>query len=378
MTKTEPEGFLVCHNVPIARTGWQQYLPREMGLPEDSGMVRVERTENEVFSSAAIASFEGKPVTDGHPPGEVDPSNYAAYTKGHVSNVRRGADELADYLVADLIIYDAVLIAEIEAGKREVSCGYDCKYIENGDGAYRQVDIAGNHVAIVNKGRAGNTVAIRDAKPKEEKTRMSVKREITKKGILAKMLSAFAKDADPEEVQQAADAIYGDEKPVETPAAEKTADSGVESALQALTSRLDALEAKLSQPAKDDLESLEEELSKPATEDTEEASVTVPAEKIADEEPDKTSTADKAPILSLIKTLKPVVANLPPEQRRTVADAMGKALRDAMVVKPTQDGQGNAYAQMLKRKTKDNKPAQDKGAYGEACRKRNPHYKGDK
>jgi len=377
MTKTEPEGFLVCHNVPIARTGWQQYLPREMGLPEDSGMVRVERTENEVFSSAAIASFEGKPVTDGHPPGEVDPSNFAAYTKGHVSNVRRGSGEQADYLVADLIIYDANLIAEIEVGKREVSCGYDCKHTENGDGSYTQTGIVGNHVAVVSKGRAGNMVAIQDEQPKEEKERMSIKKETTKKGILAKMLSVFAKDADPEEVQQAADAIYGDEKPVEAQSAEKTTDSGAE-ALQALTSRLDALEAKISQPAKDELESLEEELSKPVTEDTEEESVTVPAETIADGESDKTSTADKAPILSLVKALKPVVATLPPEQRRIVADAMGKALRDAMVVKPTQDGQGNAYAQMLKRKTKDNKPVQDKGAYGEACRKRNPHYKGDK
>ena len=27
------EGFLICKNVPIARTGTQEYLGREMGLP---------------------------------------------------------------------------------------------------------------------------------------------------------------------------------------------------------------------------------------------------------------------------------------------------------------------------------------------------------
>ena len=30
MTET-PEGFLICHDVPIARTGRQDYLNRELG-----------------------------------------------------------------------------------------------------------------------------------------------------------------------------------------------------------------------------------------------------------------------------------------------------------------------------------------------------------
>ena len=68
MTKT-PEGFLICHNVPIARTGWYEYLESELkdnGSPTET--IQVYRGPNEVFSSAAIASFEGKPVTDEHPP----------------------------------------------------------------------------------------------------------------------------------------------------------------------------------------------------------------------------------------------------------------------------------------------------------------------
>lgn len=58
MTKT-PEGFLICHNVPIARTGRQDYLPQEIGM-EGSKLVSVIRTDEEVFSPQAIASFEGK------------------------------------------------------------------------------------------------------------------------------------------------------------------------------------------------------------------------------------------------------------------------------------------------------------------------------
>lgn len=34
MTKT-PEGFLICHSVPICRTGEQEYLPREIGVEEE-------------------------------------------------------------------------------------------------------------------------------------------------------------------------------------------------------------------------------------------------------------------------------------------------------------------------------------------------------
>ena len=48
MTET-PEGFLICHDVPINRTGTQKYLAREIGLEGDE-LVTVIRTEEEVFS----------------------------------------------------------------------------------------------------------------------------------------------------------------------------------------------------------------------------------------------------------------------------------------------------------------------------------------
>ncbi|MBQ8080578.1 MAG: DUF2213 domain-containing protein, partial [Clostridia bacterium] len=60
MTMT-PEGYLICFDVPIARTGMQQYLRSELGITDDdpNGIVEVIRTEDEVFSDACIASFEG-------------------------------------------------------------------------------------------------------------------------------------------------------------------------------------------------------------------------------------------------------------------------------------------------------------------------------
>ena len=57
------DGFLICRNVPIARTGDQDYLGSEIGLDgEDAGkIIPVHRSPREVFSQATMASFEGKP-----------------------------------------------------------------------------------------------------------------------------------------------------------------------------------------------------------------------------------------------------------------------------------------------------------------------------
>ena len=75
MTDT-PEGFLICHDVPIARTGPQDYLARELQLDGDPDrFVSVQRYPEDVFEAATLASFEGKPVTDGHPPENVGPEN---------------------------------------------------------------------------------------------------------------------------------------------------------------------------------------------------------------------------------------------------------------------------------------------------------------
>ena len=59
---------------------------------------------------------------------------------------------------------DPIAIDEIVSGvKREVSAGYDCEYVEK-DGKIYQQNIRGNHVALVQAGRAGNRVKIKDSK----------------------------------------------------------------------------------------------------------------------------------------------------------------------------------------------------------------------
>lgn len=193
------EGFLICKDVPIARTGLQKYLAEEIGEKENAGKIYdVLRPAYEVFKPAAIASFEGKPVTDGHPPETVAAENYNHYIKGHAQNVRQEGDKL----IADLYIMDAELAQKIkDKQKREISCGYLCNYEKDGE-SYKQTNIEGNHIAIVEAGRAGTDVAIKDS---GEKVKTQIKRGKKMKDFYKKMLHIFgsaAKDATPEELKE--------------------------------------------------------------------------------------------------------------------------------------------------------------------------------
>lgn len=170
-----PEGFLICYDVPAARIGEMAYSPREvpaeLGVGRD-GSVRITRSEAEVFDARSMASLNGKPVTDDHPPVDVDPKNWQFYTKGVVVNPRRGEGDNKDFLVVDLIVYDEDTINDIAAGKREVSCGYNPEYLQLVDsstgepiqGRGEQAKIRYNHLALVKSGRCGPHCAIGDQK----------------------------------------------------------------------------------------------------------------------------------------------------------------------------------------------------------------------
>ena len=163
MEKT-PEGFLLCHDVPISRTGFFEYLKSETNLKtaDDRGIVKLERPADELFSEQTIKSFEGKPVVIGHS-SFVTPENWKNRTIGIVQNVRRGLNADADKLLADLLITDRKGINIIEKNNlREVSCGYDAIDEEISDGIGRMSNIIGNHVALVENGRCGSACRIKD------------------------------------------------------------------------------------------------------------------------------------------------------------------------------------------------------------------------
>lgn len=169
-----PEGYLICQDAILARTGDQAYLKSEIyeDFDGEDMMVNVQRKPEQVFSSEALASFEDKPITVEHPDESVGPHNYSELAVGHTRNVRKGKFNGQDVMIADLVITDEQAIEDIKNGIRtELSCGYDCD-ITKGDHP-EQINIRGNHVALCEEGRAGiakiidSKSAIKDVNPKE-------------------------------------------------------------------------------------------------------------------------------------------------------------------------------------------------------------------
>lgn len=391
MTET-PEGYLICHDVPINRTGTQEYTAGEMQLDGDpERIITVNRYPEDVFDAAALASFEGKDVTAGHPPENLTPETHAAYSKGHVENVRRAGDQT----IADLHIKDATLISDIKNGiVREVSCGYVCNWEPDGAG-YKQTHIRGNHVAIVPHGRAGHDVAIKDqAAERAEKGSKAMS------NFWRGFLTAFgeaAKDATPEQMEQVTNAAVKaldaapaekaqEAEPVAKPAAkaaENTGDEMIERAPKGddIGSKLDRilemLEAKArggrgEHPLHDesDLDEMIAKLSGKGEKEEEmdaESAVTVPAEQMEDK-----SACDSA--VALLKRVRPAVAQIKDSaDRARVVDALLSTLGNGNmggILKATHDSARRA-ASATQKTTYEARCAESEANYAAF----NPHLK---
>ena len=175
------EGYLICTDAILARTGKQDYLKGELFANcEDTANERIsiDRPYNEVFDTKTLSSFENKPVTFDHPDEDVNISNYKSYAVGYVRDVHQGKTENGeDVIMGNLVITDKDAIEAIENGDHtDLSCGYDCE-IKDENGSYYQSNIRGNHVALCEEGRAGiarivdskiNDSDIQDTKVKDE------------------------------------------------------------------------------------------------------------------------------------------------------------------------------------------------------------------
>lgn len=145
-TKT-PEGFL--QDCPVlSRVGVFDYV-------QPDGKIRKEyRPAEEVFHADHLASIAAKPITDEHH-GRITAANARGKIIG--STLSPGRQD-GENVIGDIIIHDSASTAV----KRELSLGYTLDLDEtpgefNGvryDAVQRNLRV--NHLALVNKGRAGN------------------------------------------------------------------------------------------------------------------------------------------------------------------------------------------------------------------------------
>lgn len=156
MTKTEDGQRLVGRAV-ITNTGVFRY-------PQADGSVWLElRHPDDVFDPKSLASLDGIALTNSHPDVGVSAENYKFLTVGSVT----GPSHDAYHVTAKLSVNDKQAMADVMAGKRALSCGYDCELVQE-SGVYlgmpythRQKRIRYNHVAIVDVGRAGDAAKMR-------------------------------------------------------------------------------------------------------------------------------------------------------------------------------------------------------------------------
>ena len=299
------EGFLICRNVPISRTGDQEYLGGEIGTPGAGGgqIVTVHRPPEEVFSTAALASFEGKPVTNDHPPVLIGPDDVKTYEMGHAQNVRRGDGEWEEYTLADLHIHDRELIDAVQSGKREISCGYECEYVPNGDGTYTQRNIRGNHVAVVERGRAGKRAAILDSDKKKAKE-PERKGNMNKKGLFFKLFGQA-------------------EGQKEEPAKETASDEAVIDAIaEKILAKLEEKGAcKKKEETKDALDAALEKLTEGG--DPGQAGETEKTSGDTEKETRTGTGMDRSTAAGILKAMRPAVAAIKDEKERlAVSDAL--------------------------------------------------------
>ena len=232
--------------------------------------------------------------------------------------------------------------------------------------------------------------------------------------ILAKMLARFAQDADPEELEEAVDAVEDITSPAEEPAAPAPQppvpeqDAG-DDVIQQILNRLDALEKKNGatdeDPEEDPLAKMEKELDamegaeeEPVVaEEKEEEFVTpdedpdeveshfIDPEKINEGDEDEVTEEEVTEIPSedckgrdaariALNAIKPIIAALPANQRKKAADAAVAQIRKAsgLSEKPGK----NQYIALKKPRKKASDSTADVSEIGKAIMaRRNPHYK---
>jgi uncharacterized protein len=250
-----PEGYLLCQNVPIARAGVMQYTRGELAEVEydSDGMCSVLRPVEALHSDSTVASFIGKPVTLDHPREAVTPANFKRYAVGMAVKVWPGSGEHSNCLMADLLITEPAIINKLSANVIQISAGYRAETKSIGAGQAISGEMIGNHIALVEYGRCGDTCSIIDS---ATISRMKGKSMSDKPNLFTK-LKLWMQDA---EAEMEADPVM-----VEPKAETQTSDPGarlsaVEKAVNSMVERLIFLEEKMAKaPGKEEMAEAKDE-----------------------------------------------------------------------------------------------------------------------
>lgn len=193
-------GWFEIANNPISREGVFPYSGSQIGAPDPGRVYRVLRPASELARPETLDSFRLVPIIDDHTMlGERATPAEAVGVDGVIGENIHVQDGV---MKANLKIFSRTLAEKIKSGKTQLSCGYRCVYdftpgVWNGqayDAVQRQ--ITGNHLALVDEGRMGPSVAVLDqmtftVDAKEQKPVMDEAIEAALDAIQASMGTAF-------------------------------------------------------------------------------------------------------------------------------------------------------------------------------------------
>lgn len=174
-TNKELDGnnFLVAHDVPIAKTGIQQYSRAELGDKDGhpDELLNVYRPPETFNDEKLLKSFDGIPIVYEHPDnGKVDNHNFKQYAVGTVSGVYFKDGSL---YAKKLTIIDKEAIRNVlNKSTNELSIGFKGEVIKESGKfngipyQYRESVIHANHLALCEQGKAGPYYAINSMKGK--------------------------------------------------------------------------------------------------------------------------------------------------------------------------------------------------------------------
>lgn len=172
----DSNGWFEVKNNPLSRVGVYQYKGSSIrdtdgNMPADPDkLYNVYRPEEELSNPEAIDSFKLLPWVDNHAMlGREEVGMTPAERKG-VSGVLGEDVYFKDgTLYGNIKVFSEKMAESIKNGKRELSLGYRCKYLKK-SGTYQgqpydyvQIEIRGNHLALVDDGRMGESVHVLDS-----------------------------------------------------------------------------------------------------------------------------------------------------------------------------------------------------------------------
>lgn len=195
----DQDGYLICENCILGRSGYQDYVGTELGL-RTNDIISVSRREEDIFNADSLSTLEGRPFTYLHPSEDVNIDNYNELAKGNVFNVHREENNIVGNIrVTDKNVKQKILNKEIH----DLSLGYSYTLVYDEEKQeYFMTDLIYNHVALVPKGRAGNARIKDNAIEMEEKNKMNEKdlKELIEK-IVGEILADKKEEKEEKEVE---------------------------------------------------------------------------------------------------------------------------------------------------------------------------------